>query len=116
MKKKILALMVLVIIAGLAIVSFDLVRPYRGYTGEMIVDIPPGTQAPEVADQLVVKGVLAHRWPFLLLYGAGRWRHHLKAGEYLFDRPMRPLDIYRKLIHGEVYFRTVVIPEGSNRF
>jgi UPF0755 protein len=115
-KKKILALMVLVIIAGLAIVSFDLVRPYRGYTGEMIVDIPPGTQAPEVADQLVVKGVLAHRWPFLLLYGAGRWRHHLKAGEYLFDRPMRPLDIYRKLIHGEVYFRTVVIPEGSNRF
>jgi peptidoglycan lytic transglycosylase G len=114
--KKILVLMVLVIIAGLAIVSFDLVQPYRGYTGEMIVDIPPGTQAPEVANQLVAKGVLAHRWPFLLLYGAGRWRHHLKAGEYLFDRPLRPLDIYRKLIHGEVYFRTVVIPEGSNRF
>ncbi len=116
MTKKILALMVLVIIAGLAIVNFELVRPYRGYTGEMIVDIPPGTQAPEVANQLVAKGVLAHRWPFLLLYGAGRWRHHLKAGEYLFDRPMRPLDIYRKLIRGEVYFRTVVIPEGSNRF
>ncbi|HET7099508.1 MAG TPA: endolytic transglycosylase MltG, partial [Terriglobia bacterium] len=26
------------------------------------------------------------------------------------------LDVYRKLIRGEVYFRTVVIPEGSNRF
>ena len=116
MKKKILALIALVIIAGLAIISVEVLRPYRGYTGQMIVDIPPGTQAPEVANQLVAKGVLAHRWPFLLLYGAGRWRHHLKAGEYLFNRSMRPLDVYRKLVRGEVYFRTVVIPEGSNRF
>ena len=116
MKKKILALMVLVIMVGIAIVSIEVLRPYRGYSGEIIVDIPPGTQAPEVASRLVAKGILAHRWPFLLVYGADRWRHHLKAGEYLFDHPMRPLDVYRKLIRGEVYFRTVVIPEGSNRF
>lgn len=116
MKKKILALMALVIIVGIAIVSIEVLRPYRGYSGEMIVDIPPGTQAPEVASRLVAKGVLAHRWPFLLIYSADRWRHHLKAGEYLFNRPMRVLDVYRKLIRGEVYFRTVVIPEGSNRF
>lgn len=116
MKKKILALMVLLIIVGIAIVSIEVLRPYRGYSGEMIVEIPPGTQAPEVASRLVAKGILAHRWPFLLVYVADRWRHHLKAGEYLFDQPMRPLDVYRKLIRGEVYFRTVVIPEGSNRF
>lgn len=116
MKKKILALLVLVMIAGLAIVSIEVLRPYRGYSGQIIVDIPPGTRAPEVANRLMAKGVLAHRWPFLLIYGADRWRHRLKAGEYLFDHPMRPLDVYRKLIRGEVYFRTVVIPEGSNRF
>ena len=116
MKKKILALIILVIIVGIAIASIEVLRPYRGYSGQIIVDIPPGTQAPEVANRLVAKGVLAHRWPFLMVYGAERWRHHLKAGEYLFDHPMRPLDVYRKLIRGEVYFRTVVIPEGSNRF
>lgn len=116
MKKKILALVVLAILVGIAIVSIEVLRPYRGYSGEIIVDIPPGTQAPDVAKQLVAKGVLAHQWPFLLIYGVDRWRHHLKAGEYLFDHPMRPLDVYRKLIRGEVYFRTVVIPEGSNRF
>ncbi|HKT13637.1 MAG TPA: endolytic transglycosylase MltG [Terriglobia bacterium] len=116
MKKGILAVLVLVIIAGIAVAGVEVLRPYRGYSGNAIVDIPPGTQAPEVADRLAAKGVLAHRWPFLLIYSAERWRHHLKAGEYLFDRPMRPLDVYRKLVRGEVYFRTVVIPEGSNRF
>lgn len=115
--KKIFVVIVLVIIAAIAVAGFEVLRPYRGFSGQMIVDIPPGTQAPEVASRLVAKGVLAHRWPFLLLYGVKRWHHHyLKAGEYLFDHPMRPLDVYRKLIRGEVYFRTVVIPEGSNRF
>ena len=29
---------------------------------------------------------------------------------------MSPLDVYLKLVRGELYYRTVVIPEGSNRF
>ncbi|HVB29024.1 MAG TPA: endolytic transglycosylase MltG [Terriglobia bacterium] len=116
MKKTLLALAIVVILAGLAVIGAEVMRPYRGYSGQIIVNIPPGTQAPEVAGLLEAKGVLAHRWPFLLIYGAGRWRHHLKAGEYLFDRPLRPLDVYRKIVRGEVYFRTVVVPEGSNRF
>jgi UPF0755 protein len=115
-KKKILALAAVGIIAGIVVTGVEVLRPYRGYTGQVIVDIPSGTHALEVADLLVSKGILSHPWPFLLIYGANRWRHHLKAGEYLFDQPLRPLDVYRKLIRGEVYFRTVVIPEGSNRF
>jgi peptidoglycan lytic transglycosylase G len=115
-KKRILALALLAFITGLAVAGSEILRTYRGYAGQIIVDIPPGTQAPEVATRLAENGVIAHRWPFLLIYGADRWRHHLKAGEYLFDHPLRPLDVYRKLIRGEVYFRSVVIPEGSNRF
>ena len=116
MKKTLLALAMVVIIAGLAAIRAEVLRPYRGYSGQIIVNIPPGMQAPEVAGLLAAKGVLDHRWPFLLIYGFGRWRYHLKAGEYLFDSPLRPLDVYRKLVRGEVYFRTVVVPEGSNRF
>jgi peptidoglycan lytic transglycosylase G len=115
-KKTLFVLAVLVVVAGLGLVGAEILRPYRGYAGQVVVDIPAGTQAPEVANRLVEKGVLAYRWPFLLIYGANRWRYRLKAGEYLFDKPMRPLDVYRKLVHGEVYFRTVVVPEGSNRF
>lgn len=116
MKKKLFAVVMLVILAGVAVAAVKVLRPYRGYSGQIIVNIPPGMQAPEVASRLESKGVLAQRWPFLLIYGLGRWRYHLKAGEYLFDRPLRPWDVYRKLVRGEVYFRTVVIPEGSNRF
>ena len=103
--KKVLALVILLIVAGLAVIGTEVLRPYRGYAGQVIVDIPAGTQAPEVASRLVAQGVLAHQWPFLLIYATDRWRHHLKAGEYLFDHPMRPLDVYRKLIRGEVYLR-----------
>ena len=56
------------------------------------------------------------RWPFLARYWVGRNRRRLKAGEYLFDRPLRPLDVYRKLVAGDVYLYSVVVPEGSDRF
>ena len=40
----------------------------------------------------------------------------MKAGEYLFDRPLRPIDVYYKLVRGEIYLHTVLVPEGSDRF
>ena len=116
MKKGVVAILLLLVVAGLAVAAVEILRPYQGYRGRVVIEIHPGTQAPEVAEMLAAKGVLAYRAPFLLLYGLGRWRYHLKAGAYLFDRPLRPLDVYRKLVRGEVYLRTVVIPEGSNRF
>jgi len=45
--------------------------------------------------------------------------HHkrfLKAGEYLFEKSATSLDVHRRLAHGDVYFHTVVIPEGYNMF
>ena len=30
--------------------------------------------------------------------------------------PLRPIDVYRKLVAGDVYLYSVVIPEGSDRF
>lgn len=107
------AAMVLVMLAVFAV---DLHRAYRGYSGTLEVEIAPGMSAPEVAKLLVARGVLAHRWPFLVRYALGRPRHTLKAGEYSFDRALSPLDVYRKLVEGEVSLYTVLIPEGSNLF
>lgn len=117
MKGKVAAAVVVLLLAGAAWVVRDLHRPYRGYTGRLLLEIAPGTDAPTITRLLAARGVLAHPWPFLALYGAGRLRHRrLKAGEYLFDRPLRPLDVYRKLVLGDVYLHPVVIPEGSDRF
>ena len=113
-------LLVLFLIAVLAFAGWevrDLLRPYKGYSGSVIVSLDPGTRAPEAARLLVSRGVLAHRLPFLTVHVLARLRRQrLKAGEYLFDRPLRPLDVYRKLARGDIYLHTVVIPEGSDRF
>jgi UPF0755 protein len=101
---------------GLLWLASDLLSPYRGYSGNMLLVIETGSRASRVADLLVARGVLRHRVPFLARYWAGRPRHALRAGEYLFDRPLRPLDVYRRLVQGDVFLHPVVIPEGSDRF
>jgi peptidoglycan lytic transglycosylase G len=48
-----------------------------------------------------------------------QYYHHgrsLKAGEYLFDKPANIIQIQKRLRRGDVYFRTVVIPEGFTMF
>ena len=114
--RRLALVVVLIALGGMAWTSWDLYRPYRAYSGDQFVMIEPGTNALGAANLLVQRGVLAHRWPFLFRYWLGRARHRLLAGEYLFDRPLRPVDVYRKLIVGDVFLHTVVIPEGSDRF
>jgi len=117
MKKWVMVFVAILIACVATLFVYELLSPYRGYTESVLLEIPPGTSSREVAGLLVSRGVLAHRIPFLLLHAAGRLRHRsLKAGEYLFDRPLTPVEIYRKLIHGDVYLHPVVIPEGSDRF
>jgi UPF0755 protein len=82
----------------------------------MVLLIEPGSRASQVGDLLVARGVLRHRLPFLVRYWAGRYHHRLRAGEYLFDRSLRPIDVYRRLAQGDVLLHSVVIPEGSDRF
>jgi UPF0755 protein len=110
------ALLVLAGIAGFVLIGRELYRPYRNYSENVVLVIEPGTHAQDLANTLVERGVLAHRLPFLLRYLVGRARHRLKAGEYLFDRPLSPFDVYQKLVRGDVYLHAVLIPEGSDRF
>jgi UPF0755 protein len=110
------ALLVLAGTAGFVLIGRELYRPYRNHSEDVVLIIEPGTHAQDTANILVERGVLAHRLPFLLRYLVGRTRHRLKAGEYLFDRPLSPFDVYQKLVRGDVYLYTVMIPEGSDRF
>ncbi len=116
MKFKLATAVVAICLAVVGWGLWDLYHPFVGFTGREIVEISPGTGAPAIADLLIAKGVLAHKWPFLACYEYGRSRHRLKAGEYLFDRAARPIDVYRRLIRGDVFLHPVVIPEGSDRF
>jgi len=116
MLKRLLVAVGALALLGLLATLNELYRPYQGYSGEVLVVVEPGTRAPRVAELLVEKGVLPHRLPFLLRYWVSRPSSTLKAGEYRFDRPLRPIDVYRKLVRGEMLLYSVVIPEGSDRF
>src|SRR6266536_4521700 len=117
MRKWALAIMVLLVFAGTAFVYYDLHRSYRGYPDREVVVIDPGMRSPDVTNLLVARGVLRYHLPFFLLNALGRPRHRwIQAGEYLFDHPLTPLQVYQKLAQGDVYVRTVLIPEGTDRF
>jgi len=78
------------------------------------VDIAPGTGTEAIATQLEQAGVLRSRYAFDLLRAVKGGK--LIAGEYRFNRPATALDVYRRMVRGDVYTVPVTIPEGYNIF
>ncbi len=85
-----------------------------GPSTETFVDIPSGSGTPRMAALLETQGIVRSRYVFdlLRLIKGGR----LRAGEYRFDHPASVLTVYARLVQGDVYTRTLVIPEGYNIF
>ncbi len=104
-------LVVLLLIAAVA--GFVLYVPY-GPSAETFVDIPAGVGTDGIAKRLKAAGVIRSRYGFL----AWRAAHAgtLRAGEYRFDHPARVGEVYDRIVRGDVYTRTLVIPEGYNIF
>ena len=115
--KKLLGLVVLLLIAGAAVVAFMYSRvnqPYRGYgAAEQFVDIPQGTGSLGIGERLVSSGVVRDMPTFRVALWMSRQGRHLKAGEYRFDRAMTPFEIIDKLARGDVYVLNVTFPEGQ---
>ncbi|HEV2469041.1 MAG TPA: endolytic transglycosylase MltG [Candidatus Sulfotelmatobacter sp.] len=79
------------------------------------VMLHPGYSTRRIATELKNAGVIRSREAFILWH----YYHHgrsLKAGEYLFDKPSNIIDIQKRLRRGDVYFHTVVVPEGFTMF
>ena len=101
-----------------AVVGYLALVPY-GPTSETFVEVAPGTGTAGIAKQLQNEGIIRSHWAFEALK---EWRKAtgdagtLKAGEYRFVHPAKLLEVYSRLRRGDVYTRTVVIPEGFNIF
>jgi len=68
-----------------------------------------------IASELKAAGVIRSRRAFILL-NYFHSRGSLKAGEYLFEKPATALDVQQRLARGDIYVRTLVIPEGFNMY
>ena len=83
--------------------------------GQTIVLLHPGYSTRRIATELKSAGVIRNADAFVLWHYVHR-KHSLKAGEYLFDKSATSMDVHQRLVRGDVYFHTVVIPEGYNMF
>jgi UPF0755 protein len=104
-------LLLLLLTAGAA--AYIVYTPY-GPSSETFVDIPPGTGATTIATLLRKNGIIRSRYAFAFLRLTRNGT--LKAGEYRFDHPVPPAEVYDRLVRGDVYTEALTIPEGFNIF
>jgi UPF0755 protein len=94
---------------------YRLNRPYQGFEGEVILELPRGTSTNKMADILAEAGVVRSRWDFILARAFNRSRV-LQAGEYRFRRPASPWEVVGRIARGDIHYRVLVVPEGRNMF
>ena len=112
--RKIVWVFLLVVIAAAGWLGWALLMPVKP-SPQTFVLLHPGYSTRRIAAELKSAGVIRSKEAFLLWH----YYHHgrsLKAGEYLFDKPANIIEIQKRLRRGDVYFRTVVIPEGFTMF
>jgi len=83
--------------------------------GKTFVMLHPGNSTRRIASELKSAGVIRSEDAFILWH----YFHHrrpLQAGEYLFEKPANLIDVQKRLARGDVYFHTVVVPEGFTMF
>ena len=84
-------------------------------SGQTFVMLRPGYSTRRIAAELKASGIIRSERAFILWHYLHRGRS-LKAGEYRFDESRNMIDVHNRLARGDVYFRTVVVPEGFTMF
>jgi UPF0755 protein len=104
---------VLVIAFGLWF-AWAALRPLQPAETKFVL-LRPGWSTRHIAQALQREGVIRSSAAFLMLQYAQGLKT-LKAGEYKFEEPASALQVWRRLARGDVYARTVVVPEGYTMF
>jgi UPF0755 protein len=112
--RKFLTLVLLAVLAVGGWLAWALMTPVTP-EGQKFVMLRPGYSTRRIAAELEAAGVIRSRLGFILWHRIHR-KQSLKAGEYLFDKTARTLDVYNRLVRGDIYVHTVVIPEGFTVF
>jgi UPF0755 protein len=112
--RKVILLTLIALIALAAWLAWALYLPLTP-SAQKFVMLRPGYSTRHIARELKSAGVIRSADAFVLWHSFHR-RPRLKAGEYLFERDANAIDIHARLARGDVYYHTVVIPEGFNMF
>ena len=111
---KLFAFLLIVLLAAAGWLAWGLWLPITP-GGQKFVMLRPGYGTRRIARELKAAGVIRSTQAFVFWHSLHR-QPSLKAGEYLFERDANAMEIHTRLARGDVYFHTVVIPEGYNIF
>lgn len=111
----------LVLVAGLAVVgagawlAYQWYTPYSGYRRSAVVEVRRGATSQQIAGLLARKGVVRSALAFEIW---SRWHHgqKLEAGEYRFDHPMTPREVFNQVAEGQIWTVSLTVPEGWTMF
>ncbi|MGB6193235.1 MAG: endolytic transglycosylase MltG, partial [Terracidiphilus sp.] len=107
-------LVLFVVVLAIAGAGAWLVFSRYGPASETFVEVPAGSSAVHIGKLLESAGVIRTRYIFDLVRSVEHGK--LKAGEYRFDHPVTPVEVYDRIARGDVFTVAVTIPEGSNIF
>lgn len=91
-------------------------RPPRDQWRVTKVFIPKGSTFPEIEKRIAEKGALRYPLAFRILVIGTMTGTKLQHGEYAFPAPPSAIELWRKLISGDVAKYQVTIPGGSTLF
>jgi UPF0755 protein len=87
--------------------------PFRAFAGEeLFLTVPAGESSRAIAGALQRHGVIKDAGLFLIALQVRREAGRLQAGEYRFAGAASLLDVMDRLVAGDVFYRSVTIPEG----
>ncbi len=110
-------------ILGIALIIFFsfyiyeiLKKPQFSFPKELEIHIKPGSSFNEIVSLLYENKIVKNKTLFKLYILILGKHKYIKAGYYLFDKPLNILQLVDKLLKGEVLYYKITIPEGSNLF
>ncbi|HWE48948.1 MAG TPA: endolytic transglycosylase MltG [Bryobacteraceae bacterium] len=108
---------VLLVCAAAAGVWFErrLNARYAAFQQPVFIEFARGTSTREMASVLASKGVIEQPWLFLAVRGLRRGAS-LQAGEYKFEKPASPMEVFARIARGDIFYLEVLVPEGFNMF
>jgi peptidoglycan lytic transglycosylase G len=114
MVKLLFRLIAIALVVGAAWLAVGLLWP-TGPSQQKLVQLKAGSSAHHIAAELKQNGIIRSEYAFLLWHYM-HGRKPLKAGEYAFDHRAGLREVYDRIARGDIFFHTVVVPEGYNIF
>jgi UPF0755 protein len=110
---KFLLMAFLLAILAVGASAWIILAPY-GPAKETFVEVTPGSSTTRIGQTLEAAGIVRSRYA---IEAMRVWKDGtLRAGEYRFDHPATPLQVYMRLERGDVFTKAVTFPEGANLF